>query len=461
MTESVMIHPASYRDPSGFIFEKEGKLYRQVNKIFKADFDYFINSGCYESLVKKEYLVPHQTLNENLTGTENWYTTLQPEPVPFISYAYEWSFEMLKDAALLTLNILKEALSFGMILKDATPQNIQWHQGKFIFIDTLSFEKYNDSPWVAYRQFCECFLSPLLLTYYSKKPLGNLLLTYPDGIPLEIAQSLLPGKSKFSLQTYLHVHLHSKLSKKNAGKKQGTVKFSRKKIMNLVLSLESLVQKINLKSGTTAWSHYYDEASQREDYVLQKKEIIRQWAGEIKEIRNAIDLGANNGEFSKLLAAKATGVVAADYDPYCIDDLYKDIRNNRVQNIQPLVMDLANPSPGSGVNNRERKSFLERTKADLVLALAFIHHLAIGKNIPFEMIATMISGMAYKAGSKLIIEFIPKEDEKIKLMLQNRKDIFEHYTEEGFLAAFKKSFTIEKRQALKNTGRILYLMVKN
>jgi len=217
MPANFIHHPSSYRDPSGFIFEKNGQLYRQVNKVFKEHFDFFVSSGCYDNLVKKGLLIPHTIINDNLTGNEEWFATLQPERLSFISYPYEWSFDMLKDAALLTLNILKESLASGMILKDATPYNIQWHnarlddsvgQGKLVFIDSLSFEKYDETlPWIAYRQFCENFLSPLLLAHYSKMPLQEMMLAYNEGIPLAIPKSLLPWRNKFSIYTYFVIPL--------------------------------------------------------------------------------------------------------------------------------------------------------------------------------------------------------------------------------------------------------------
>src|SRR5688572_25763490 len=160
MTSTVTHHPSSYRDPSGYIFEKEGTLYRQVNHSFQQHFDHFIQSGCYKHITERGLLVSHEQLNHNLTGDKNWYTTLLPERISFISYPYEWSFDMLKDAALLTLQLVRETLQFGIIIKDATPYNIQWHRGRMTFIDTLSFEKYEETPWIAYRQFCESFLGP-------------------------------------------------------------------------------------------------------------------------------------------------------------------------------------------------------------------------------------------------------------------------------------------------------------
>jgi hypothetical protein len=454
---NTVIHPSSYRDPSGFIFEKDGVLYRQVNISFKEHFDHFIQSGLYDKLVKKGFLISHETIQENLTGNKDYYTTIKPERVEFISYPYEWSFDMLKDAALLTLQLVKEAVQSGLILKDATPYNIQWHKGRLAFIDTLSFEKYTETPWIAYRQFCENFLGPLLIMHYSKKQLPALMLAWPDGIPLNIIQSLLPKRSRFSLHTYLHIHLHAKLSSKQKDNTEKARTLSRQKLLNLIGSLEILINKLKIPAQETAWSGYYEEASQRKDYLEQKKKIIEDWVGKSGNIRTAIDPGANEGEFSKLLSKKNIYTIAADFDPYCINNLYSWIKKNAETNIQPLVIDLSMPTPAIGVNNEERSSFINRSRTDLVLALALIHHLAIGKNIPFEKIAAMFSNM----GRNLIIEFIPKEDEKIKLMLGRKKDIYTEYDEMNFVKAFEKYFIVTDKKTIPGSGRILYLMQKH
>ncbi|MEI9910537.1 MAG: hypothetical protein WDO71_13220 [Bacteroidota bacterium] len=201
-------------------------------------------AGCYDNLVKKGLLISHESISENLAGNHEYYSTLKPERIGFVSYPSEWSFDMLKDAALLTLQLVKEALSFNMIVKDATPFNIQWHEGKLIFIDTLSFEKYEATPWIAYRQFCEGFLGPLLIMHYSQKQLPELMLAWPNGIPLTTIQSLLPTRSRFSLYTYLHIHLHAKYSLKKQGTTETVKKFSKQKLLNLITSLEVLVSKL-------------------------------------------------------------------------------------------------------------------------------------------------------------------------------------------------------------------------
>lgn len=457
MSTAAFTHPSSYRDPSGFIFEKGGILYRQVNKIFKEDFDSFIQSGLYEYLVEKGLLISHQVVPGNLTGSPDHYLTLLPEKIAFISYVYEWSSEMFRDAALLTLQLVKEAVSFGLMLKDATPYNIQWHKGKLIFIDSLSFEKYNETePWIAYRQFCESFLGPLLLMHYSKMPLQQLQLAYPDGIPLAIIKSLLPKRSRFSLYTYLHIHLHAGIAAKKNNATKNKAAFSKHKLLNLVNSLESLVKQLKLPQLQSAWSEYYEEAAQREDYLEEKVTVINNWVNQLNDIKTVVDLGANEGKFSELLAAKNIDITAVDADPLCIDNLYRKIKSSGIKKIQPLIIDLAHPSPSIGVNNEERDSFSKRCKADLTLALALIHHLAIGKNIPFEKIAGLFSKMA----PMLIIEFIPMQDNKIQMMLNSKKDIYAGYNEQNFLAAFEKNFTIIERKEINTTNRILFLMKK-
>ena len=174
-------HPASYKDPSGFIFQASGKFYRQVNKIYAIHYDLLTRSGLSSFLQEKKLLLPHEEVTENILHSDDWYLTLLPEQVPFISYPYEWCFEQLKDAALLTLEIVKHSIDKGMILKDATPYNVQFLNGKAVFIDTLSFEKYDPSlPWIAYRQFCESFLFPLLLSHYHKTSIQPYLNSYPN-----------------------------------------------------------------------------------------------------------------------------------------------------------------------------------------------------------------------------------------------------------------------------------------
>jgi hypothetical protein len=450
--------PSSFRDPSGFVFEKDGSIYRQVNEIFKEDFDHFINSGCYDHLVKKGLLIPHEELQGNLSGANHWYKTLKPQRIPFISYPYEWSFDMLKDAALLTLQLVEECIPFGVMLKDASPYNVQWLNGKMIFIDSLSFEKYDSSkPWIAYRQFCESFLSPLSLMRFSKQPLQAMMLAWPDGIPISVTKSLLPWRSRFFFYTFLHIHLHERFTAATKSTHNPKTQFTEKKLSNLISSLKSMIHSSEWKGKQSVWENYYSEASQRSDYLQQKKNIISQWLGELEAVGSAVDLGANEGAFSFLLSQQQIQTISCDLDHTAINNLYKKILSEKVENILPLVLDLAHPSPAIGLNNKERLSFIERTKVDLALALALIHHLAIGKNIPFDKIAELLASLS----NYLIIEFVPKQDEKVEFMLKQKEDIYADYSEENFINSFTEYFSVLKKQGIAASGRTLYLMRKH
>ncbi|MBO9684800.1 MAG: class I SAM-dependent methyltransferase, partial [Flavisolibacter sp.] len=207
---------------------------------------------------------------------------------------------------------------------------------------------------------------------------------------------------------------------------------------------------------STVWSNYYEEAGQRGDYLAVKKQIISDWLSRLN-IKTVFDAGANEGEFSELAAGFATYVISTDSDHSAISKLYQKVLQKKSSNIFPFVLDLANPSPAVGVNNKERPSFLERIKVDLTLALALIHHLALGRNIPFEKIAEMFSC----AGKYLVIEFVPGEDEMVRLMTSHKKELLPAYTEENFLTAFQKFFFIHHKQEVSASGRTLYLMQKH
>ncbi|RYZ26275.1 MAG: SAM-dependent methyltransferase [Chitinophagaceae bacterium] len=447
-------HPSSYRDPSGYVFTYQDEIYRQVNKSFQKDFDFFISSGLYSSLVQENLLIPHKVIPQNLTGNAAWYTTLKPEQIGFISYPYEWTFNMLKDAASLTLHLALKALEHGMILKDATPFNLQFYQGRMVFIDSLSFEEYKEGePWIAYRQFCENFIGPLALMHYVGLPLQQLLAIYPDGIPLSYVKSLLPFRSKLNIHLYLHVHLHASYSSKSSVQQKKPA-LSKQKLIHLLNSLQSLISSLKFGKFENVWGKYYEEAETRPGYLEEKKQIIAGWLTSLPQLSTAIDVGGNAGEFAALASRKCERVICADGEHFAVEKLYRKIKTEDTKNIIPLCVDFTNPSPAIGVNNEERSSFLQRASCDLAMGLALIHHLAIGKNISFDLIAKMFAHL----GRYVIIEFVAKEDEKVKILLQNKKDVYHWYTEEAFLQSFSTRFHLIEKQALSSSPRTLYLM---
>ena len=447
------MHPASYRDNSGFIFQQHGKFYRYIFPVYETHYASLMSSGLYDVLVKKQWLIAHEEISEIKRFDFADGRVLLPQQIPFISYPYEWSFDMWKDAALLTLQIAGIAINKGIILKDATPFNIQFYKGKPVFIDTLSFENYEQGkPWIAYRQFCECFLGPLLLMHYCHPDTSKLFAVYPNGIPMDVLVSLLPKSSKWNLNTQLHIHLQAKFSGKAKPKAGAQNNFTQQKLQLLLKGLESFVQKLSVKKIKTTWDDYYTDTILGDDYLQAKTKLVQSFISGI-DFKTVIDLGANDGHFS-LLFNEDKLVIPTDSDSNCINQLYVQIKKEGRKNLLPLVNNLTTPSPAIGWANAERESMSTRFKADLVLALALIHHLAIANNVPLQLIADWLQPM----GAYLIIEFVPKSDEKLKLLLQNRKDIFDDYSLENFKAIFTAIFEIVKEEKVGNTNRVLFLM---
>lgn len=452
----------SFRDPSGFMFTRSGVLYRQVNLSYQENYDLLMCSGLYEQLSKSKTLIPHEEVSLDLAAKPDLaYKVIQPARVEFISYPYEWCFEQLKDAAILTLAIARRALEFNMSLKDASAYNIQFHQGRPIFIDTLSFEEYQEgTPWVAYRQFCQHFLAPLALMATKDVRLIQLLRIYIDGIPLDLASSMLPSKTRTNFGLLSHIHLHAKSQKQYADKEVSRQevkgKVSKTSLIGLLDSLLSTVRGLTIESIETEWADYYQANNYTESSFEAKRSLVRDFVQKVQP-KKVWDLGANTGEFSRVASALEIPTVAFDIDPGAVQQNYLQVKENKEKHLLPLCMDLTNPSPGLGWHNQERESMQERGPVDLVMALALIHHLAIANNVPLEDVAAYFADL----GRYLIIEFVPKSDSQVKRLLASRLDIFPNYTKAGFEKAFQTCYTILEEAPVQGSERILYLMEKN
>lgn len=452
---------SSFRDPSGFIFRHNGSFYRQINKIYKNNYELLFSSGLHKELVVQEQLISHKEASPAGYKLESpgWKLIL-PEQIPFISYPYEWTFGMLKDAALLTIKIQKQALEFGMSLKDASAFNIQFLRGKPILIDTLSFEKYEEGkPWVAYKQFVEHFLAPLSLMAMVDIRLNRLTSTFLDGIPVEIASKLLPFRARLNMSLLIHIFAHASTQKKYADKKLDTSvtkrSFGKTSLLGLIDSLEGTIKNLQWNPRGTQWEDYYEEDKNNyNDESLQHKALlVKDYLSTVKP-KTVWDMGANTGYFSQIAVQVGADVLSFDIDYGALEKHYRKIVTTNETRVLPLFSDLTNPTPAVGWENDERMSLFQRGTADVLLALALTHHLAISNNLPFSHIA---SGFA-KLGKSLIVEFIDKEDSQVQILLANREDIFNEYSKEHFEKAFSQYFKILRFVPIKGSKRILYLM---
>jgi len=443
---------SSYRDPSGYIFYENGKVYRAINHSYQKNYELFHDSGLYDELIEKQMIISYKEVN----NIPEVYKVVQPELIEFISYPYEWSFNQLKDVALRLLEIQKIALNFNMTLKDATPYNFQFINNNPVLIDTLSFESYTEGQiWKPYKQFCEMLLSPLLLAKNIDPRLLRVTSVFKDGTPLEITSKLLPIKTKLTPSIALNIHAHAKSQKKYEGKKiESGKKLPRNSFLGIITSLESLIKNLTIENKKTEWSDYYEETNYTDSSFNQKQIIVRKFLDVIKP-KIVLDLGSNTGVFSKIAYEFTNNIIACDTDHESINRFYITCKKEN-NPILPLILDITNPSSSIGWMNKERNSFFDRIKPDTVLALALIHHLAIANNIPLDMISKFFSDIT----DNLIIEFIPKSDSQIQRMLSSREDIFNDYDMKNFEETMSRYFDKISMSELENSDRILYYFRK-
>ena len=443
---------SSFRDPSGFIYSRDGRIYRQINKSYQSQYERLVGSGLYDRLVERELLIPHVEVDSENSDA---FKTVAPEHVPFISYPYEWCLGQYRDAAILTLDTMQEALASDMVLKDASAYNVQFHKGKPILIDTLSFDHYEEGkPWIAYGQFCRHFVAPLVLMAYTDIRLNKLSRLYIDGIPLDLASKLAPKRTKWNIHIASHLHIHGK-SVAHAGSVAGSKALSRRGLEAILDSLRTLVTNVKWKDQPTTWGNYYENTNYSEQAMQTKLGLVSSLLDACEPVTGVVwDIGANTGRFSELASKRGWHTVAWDLDASAVEQCYAHMKQTGDQHLLPLIQDLTNPSPGIGWAHQERDSLEERGPAEVVMALALIHHLAIGNNVPLADLA----GFLARIGKKLIIEFVPKEDSQVQRLLATREDVFQNYRQDAFESAFSEEFAIEKRMPIEGTSRVLYLM---
>lgn len=447
-------HYASFKDPAAKVFNIESddeNIYRELAPSYLSHYQYFRSSGLAKELINKNFLIPF----EEISGTKES-VVLKARKISFVSYPYEWTFNQWKDAALLTLKIQYQALKFGMTLKDATPFNIVFDGDKPFFIDISSFEIYNhEHPWQAFKQFTENFYLPILLVKYFNATGNDIYLKNMNGIPVSKGMKLLPAKAYFNFNTVFFVALPEKI--RNEIKvnqiKNGTKKITIKNSMQFADQLFSNINKLSQSKQKTKWNDYYDKNIEVV-YLTEKEKIIKQWINTDYTEKTLLDFGCNTGYFSKLLAANVEKIIAFDEDIRSVDELYDHCKKKNITNIFCFTANLCQPTPAMGWNNMERPALTKRLQGDIGLALALTHHLSISNHITFTMMADLFANSC----GELIIEFVPKEDTKVQLLLKDREDIFDWYDFTNFIDSFKTRFNLLKEHIFSNKRVLLHFI---
>lgn len=454
------LDPASYKDPSGSVRIYQDRIERTCRDSEVEHVRAFLASSLYQTLHQEGLLLEASWNNTN--------KTVQQPRIPFWNYPYEWSFEMLKDAALLTLEIQQRCLASGHSLKDAAAFNVVFHHGHPVFIDVYSFDRYAPRlSWDAYGQFCNEFLNPLIWQKETSQSFHGPYRGYLNGIPTPHLVAILPWYTCFKRGYFTHIFLKNWLEKQygSPSNNKKTTSATKQSIelsaeltssiqQKLLGKLEKILNGLKSRHHHSLWTGYATTRNYQAEELQKKKDFVLEFFS-THSCRSILDYGCNTGEFSELVSPHTKTVIAVDSDERCIDNLYlRQKAGSCPKNILPLVQDLATPSSPSGWESRERRGFSERIQTEGFLALALIHHLRFSNNVPTDHILRFFSSR-HEQG---VLEYVGLEDSMVRHLLRNRPSFdVSDYQQEAFESLLKKYFHVEKSQAISPNRKIFSL----
>jgi hypothetical protein len=465
LTSDLAVEPGSYRDRHGRIFYAPGAVYRCLSAHAFAQWqqleltDFFRRALAEGTIIATECIAADDAPAVPFRG--DWPGMLRHERIPFVSYPYEWCFGMLRDAALLQLELLAAALAEGFVLKDGSAFNVQWRGSAPVFIDVPSFERLGPGePWVGYRQFCQTCLYPLFLQAHKNVPFQPWLRGSIDGIEAEHCKNLMSWRDLLRPGVFTHVYLHARLQSsyrrrdENMKARLRSAGFNQAMLEANVRGLTRVVRQLRWKDAASTWSEYAATNSYSVADRVRKESFVREVAA-ARRPKLVWDLGCNIGHYSRIAAEHADSVVAMDSDHRTIERLYRELRAEGRRTILPLVMNLVDASPNLGWRGTERKTLALRGTPDLTLCLALVHHLVIGANIPMHEFIDWLASL----NTDVVIEWVSKADPMVQTLLRNKRDDYTDYDPQVFERCLGQSFDIVRREPLASQTRTLYFAV--
>jgi hypothetical protein len=455
----------SFRDPLSRVFVGNGEVVRAFTAVGAKDIEKVWKKPSIQNALASGELIESNLVSPSSVGLNDpWMTAMTHPLIPFISYPYEWTFSMLKDAAQLQLKLTRETLADGIGLKDATPYNVQFIGSRPQFIDAGSFEKRRKGdPWYGYRQFCEMYLYPLMMQGYLGVGFQQFLRGSVNGISPDTMRKLLPASIRRPRKGRLtHVVLHAAAQNRFADSDNNMKSDAAKAGMNAQVldatlrKLQGIVKKISLGDKKSTWSEYSERGHYIESSLDEKQKFVRDAVASAPR-KQVWDIGCNDGVFSRIAAAHSDYVVAMDADPLVVDRLYNTLKAEKNEQILPLYVDLTDSGGGVGWRGQERPGVFDRGRPDIVMALAVIHHMAITFHVPLASQLDMFRDLT----PELIIEMPHADDPMVRKLLTNKRDgIHDDFTLEEFERLLNERFTVKSKMLLSSGTRTIFHAVR-
>ncbi len=459
----------SYRDPAGYVFTRQGRVFRAIDADCRHVLDHLDEAGIWTSLLEDGGVVPTWTVEDagllaSLRAEHPRFEHfLEHEVLDTLTYPYEWTVSMLADAGQRTLDLQLRLLEAKCALKDATAFNVQFAGPRPVFIDAGSFERpQRMDVWFALGQFMQMFLFPLLLCRYRAWDLASYFRANLNGRPIEaVARSfgrLGRLRPALLMDLTLPLWLHRWAEKRNRARRE-VLERRRENPKAQILNLQRLRRKIaRLASGyrpAGVWSEYTRICNYDTEAEQDKKRRVAEFLDETQPSR-VLDLGCNTGDYSRLAADAGAEVLAVDSDHDAVELLYRQLQTDPAP-ITPMVVDLANPSPALGHLNAERPAFFERAQADCVLALALVHHLLVSANMPLSGICELLARLTRR---DLVLEFVPRHDDMFQRLMKFRVDLFGDLDLAACRNAFAERFELLRESPIAGSKRMLLFLRK-
>ena len=456
--------PGSFRDPLSRVFVDGDAVWRGLRDEGLADYVAFAATPTYRQGIQDGHLIGTELVADPASAPipGDWAGVLRHDRVPVVTYPFEWSFSMLREAARLQLRLARGAVEEGILVKDASSYNVQFLGARPVFIDVGSFERLRrGEPWPGYRQFCELFLNPLYLQALAGIPFQPLLRSSLAGISPSVAAAALGRRHRLRRDVFVHVRMHARAERRYADAdatrdvraEMRRAGFGPKIVAAQMANLARAVERTEWEQAASTWSAYGERAHYTDRDLDAKADFVSRSVRDLGA-RTVLDLGANDGRFSRVaIDAGAELSVAVDGDHLVVDHLHRALLASGEHRILPLVVDLADPSPSTGWRSRERASFVQRVRPDLTLCLAVVHHLALTNTVPFPEIVAFL----HDFGAPLVVEMPHRDDPMAARLLGRKRDgLFDHYDLPQWEAALGERFTVLERQTLPSGTRTLY-----
>jgi SAM-dependent methyltransferase len=452
---------ATFRDPAGSLRITGEHVLRTVNPRYAAESLRFLQSDLARRWTDQGDLIATHILS----AEEDQPLLLEHPRVFFPSYPWEWTPGQWVAAGELTLELCRQLLHEGWILKDATPLNILFDGARPVFVDVLSIERRDPrSPlWLAYGQFARTFLLPLAALKHLGWPL-TATLTRRDGYePVDLYPYLSPSERwRAPLRSLVTLPFLFEKRKGGGGgsapaKLQQEPEIAAEVLGGNLRAFSKRLRALEPRERDSRWSDYPTAADHYTERERQQKQEFVDRAMQLLRPGSVLDIGGNTGQYSRIAAGVGARVVAWDTDVASSDRNWREARRARLP-ILPLVADAARPTPAVGWCNAESLTLLERARDrfDCVMMLGILHHLLLADQIPIADVAALLATLTRRSS---IVEWVPKTDVRYIDLCRGRDELYQHLNEDLFVEQFTRYFTIVAREELSN-GRVLFLFEK-